>query len=99
MKNMRIGQILSFSFGILIFLTVVIGILGIFFTVQINSNYVSTVVPGSKALDYLSDMWLYYDDIKYEATNALAARNKEEAQEALADFDSDYEQVLDSYEL
>lgn len=78
MKKMKIGQLLSSAFGVIIFLTILTGIMGVLFTSNTNKQYVETVTPCTKSLDYITDIWLYYDDLKYDITNALLEDTKDE---------------------
>ncbi len=65
MKNLKISRMLYFSFGLTIVFTIILGIVGAVFTSVTNQKYSETVTPCAKALDYLTDTWLYYDDLKY----------------------------------
>lgn len=71
MKNLKISQMLYFSFGLTIVFTIILGIVGAVFTSVTNQKYSATVTPCSKALDYLTDTWLYYDDLKYHTMSGV----------------------------
>jgi len=78
MKNLKIGYLLGGSFGVIIFFAAILGIMGTAFTTIINTQYTNTITPSSKALDYLTDMWLYYDDLKYYTNIALIYDDRRE---------------------